>query len=384
MGFNVKQKNTFFCFILLIIWSIFFLNCAGMREGASPVDERYAKSGEVAYEEESLSIDETGKAEPDTETAALLSEETQEPKERLRIYTGFTELIVDKVDESKRSIMQIAQQSGGYVESVQENSIIIRVPAARFFDIFQQVLSLGQVHSKSIESIDVTEYYQDISTRLQVAEITRARLYKLLDKTTDTEERVKILQEIRRLTEEIEKLKLTQELLEQQIAFSRIIIQLIPRLAQQVFSRDEIPFYWIAILDPLYPRLDNYYKEIEFSLDDDFAVFSRENRLRTETADGIRVRISATANNPEGDSLFWQRALDFHLGKFYKSTEKYDFNQVKAVLFESKDAKPFYYLVGVYIDKDTIFVIEAFFPDSAARQAKFNSVKQAIENFKVK
>jgi len=361
-----------------------------MGEGgyASPSNDRLAESEDVykssEYQEEPQVDDVTGKAELDLETGFVPSEKPEQPVERMRIYTGFTELIVDKVDQTKRAIMKLAQQNGGYVESVYENNIIIRVPAEQFFEIFEQILKLGEVHNKSIESIDVTEYFQDISTRLKIAEKTRDRLYKLLEKTDDAEERLNILKEIRRLTEEIERLKLTLEILEQHIAFSRIVIDIIPRLAQQTFTKEEIPFEWIAILDPLYPMLGNLYKEIDFALDKDFAIFSEENIFRAETADGIRVRVTTTANRPEGESLFWQRALSFHLGKFYRSAEKYELKDVKAVLFKSKDLEPFYYLVGIYIDKDIIFVIEIFFPDETALQLKFNSLKQSIENFKVK
>lgn len=116
-------------------------------------------------------------------------------------------------------------------------------------------------------------------------------------------------------------------------------------------------------------------------MSDDFAVFTGERIFRAESPDGIRVRVSSTENQPEGDSRFWQNALSFHLGKFYRETDELEFEDVQAVLFLSKDRKPFYYLVGVAVEQETLFVIEVFFPDEAIFKENIAEIKEAFAGF---
>ena len=329
------------------------------------------------------SLDSSGAEMPDS-TPAEVSPGASPPEkaeERKRIYSGYSRLMVDDVEEQKENISRIAEESGGYVESVYESTIIIRIPAESFDIIFSAILKLGEIINKSIETYDVTEYFRDLAVRLEIAEKTRTRLYVLLEKTDDVKERLSILREIKRLTEEIERIKLTLELLERQIAFSRITIELVPRLPVEEQDRQSIPFYWIANLRPLYPSLGELKGKIDFELSDDFAVFTGERIFRAESPDGIRVRVSSTENQPEGDSLFWQNALSFHLGKFYRETEELEFEDVQAVLFLSKDRKPFYYLVGVAVEQETLFVIEVFFPDEAIFKENIDVIKEAFAGF---
>ncbi len=146
------------------------------------------------------------------------------------------------MENRKVEIFSLAEESGGYVESAFSGIIVIRVPVEKFDEMFERVLGLGEVVRKSVETYDVTEYFRDLSVRLEIAEKTRDRLYKLLEKTDDVDERLELLREIRRLTDEIERIKQNLELIKKQISFSRITIELIPRLTGQTEDKNSIPF----------------------------------------------------------------------------------------------------------------------------------------------
>jgi len=331
-------------------------------------------------------LDSSG-AEMQASTPVEVSSDASAPEkaeERKRIYSGYSRLMVNDVEEQKENISRIAEESGGYVESIYESTIIIRIPAENFDTIFSAILKLGEIINKSIETYDVTEYFRDLSVRLEIAEKTRTRLYVLLEKTDDVKERLRILREIKRLTEQIERIKLTLDLLERQIALSRITVELIPRLPVEEQDRRSIPFYWIANLKPLYPSLGELKGKIDFELSDDFAVFTDERIFRAESPDGIRVRVSSTENQPEGDSIFWQQALSYHLGKFYRETDELECEDVQAVLFFSKDRKPYYYLVGVVAEEKTLLVIEVFFPDEVIFRENIAVIKEALAGFQVR
>jgi hypothetical protein len=349
-----------------------------------------AAESEVAEKELSA---EGGAQEPGNEDVQLatVADEARKPEERKRVYSGYGSLLVDSVEEKKKEISTIAEESGGYVESVYEQTIIIRVPAADFDSLFQQILSLGEVLERSVETIDVTEFFQDLSSRLEIAQRTRERLYRLLERTRDVEERLKILREIKRLTEEIEKIGLTLTLLEQRIAFSRISIELVPRLEEEQTTRDRIPFPWIADLDPLYITLDPLKRGVELDPGEEFAVFKPQFSLikkaqyyRAESADGTRLRVSMTRNRPEGDSEFWQSALAHHLGVYYKEALPMELGGVRAVVLKSKDRTPFFYLVGIKQRRKYLYVIEVFYPNQAAYDNRRDGIESAIKEFRVK
>jgi len=332
------------------------------------------------------------------ELAAALSTEAQElepgephaePAARKRVYSGYCRLRVNEAEETKTRIADIAEESGGYVESVQTTSVVIRIPAQRFTEIFERILGLGDVDDKAIETYDVTEYFRDQETRLEIHRKTRERLYALLEKTEDVEERLAILREIKRLTEEIERIERTLELLERQISFSRITVSLIPRLPPGQGDRSSIPFGWIAGLDPLYPRLVASSREVSLELGEEFAVFEKAAAFRAESAEGTRVRLGATRNSPAGDTEFWRQALAYHLGPYFRKAEELELGLVGAVLFTSKDAKPYSYLVGVVAEEGDdilkeIVVVEVFFPDQNALGERLPALREAIGDMELR
>jgi hypothetical protein len=267
---------------------------------------------------------------------------------------------------------------------VYQNSVVVRVPAEHFNMIFEEILRLGEVLDRFIETFDVTEYFRDLETRLDISRKTRERLYVLLERTTDVEERLKILREIKRLTDEIERIEGNLRTLEEQVSFSRITVELVPRLDYRPEERDRIPFSWISALDPLYVSIRDLKGRVTVELEDDFALFQKEKAFRAESADGVRIRIGTTHNDPHGDGSFWQRAVVHHLGKYYGGYEEFELNNLKAVLFSSKDAEPFYYLVGVRDRGRRLYVVEVFFPDHGALEEKLAKVKTSLGGMKIR
>lgn len=402
----VRVRVLYFAFTALLF--VLFQGCSK----SEPYQGTHKR--ERAYEEKEYDADyaeaEYGLSESDVpEPASLMKEPSSEsgsagdsaaaqqpvefsdtpetPDQRKRIYSGYCSIRVDSVENRKVEIFSLAEETGGYVESAFSGIIVIRVPAEKFDEIFETVLGLGEVVHKSIETYDVTEYFRDLSVRLEIAEKTRDRLYKLLEKTDDVDERVELLREIRRLTDEIERIRQNLEMIKKQISFSRITIELIPRLTGQTEDKNSIPFGWIRELDPLYVSLPRLKGRISIELEDGFAVFVKEESFRAESPEGTRVRVGTTPNEPEGDMVFWQEAIAYHLNSFYKATEELDLGRVRAVLFTSKDTKPFYYLTGVASADSgasrnkTLYIIEIFFPDTAALELRLDGIIKSLEGF---
>jgi len=372
-----------------------------MTERRLKTETSYDKmsSGEIAYDkksynEEAYEKDLPARSAPAGPTAAAVSDQTsplQEPKppvvtgeERKRVYSGHCKLGVDSVEKRTEEVFEIAESFGGWIEQAAGNIVIVRIPAERFEEVFNRILDIGRLIEKSIETQDVTEQYVDLSARLELARETRERLYRLLERTDSVKERLRILREIRRLTDEIEEIQARFNLLKEQIAFSTITVELVPRLAYETPYREKIPFAWIRNLDPVYISIYELSKKVSFELPDDFAVFEKEDAVRAESADGTRVRIGTVPNLPDGDSLFWRKAVGYHLEQFYKKSEALSVGSAECVLFTSKDREPFYYLVGVVAEKRKLLVIEAFFPSEDSFGKRYGEIARSIEDLEVR
>jgi len=306
--------------------------------------------------------------------------------ERIRVYSGACSIIIDRVEQAKRQIADMAEEVEGYVEQSSDRGIVIRVPAADFRIVFDDILELGEVLHKAIETYDVTDKFTDPTGRLAVAIRARDRLYVLLNRVEDAKERLEILKKIREYTETIERLELSLKVLEQRIAMSRITVDLHPRLAETETIDRPIPFGWVARLHPLYESTGELGGKATVVLPEDVAVFQQKRVLRAEAADGTRIRIGTVKNDPRGDSLFWQQALIYHLKPRYQDAEAIALDSVSIALFTSKDRSPYYYLVGAMPlhAEPTLVVFEVYFPDKAALDRHLEDFLDAFRQVEIK
>lgn len=315
--------------------------------------------------------------------AVRLPTETQ--NERIRVYSGACNLRLDNVEQAKRDIALLADNAGGFVEHSSDQGIVIRLPAVSFRIVFDQILELGEILHKAIETYDVTDQYSDPEGRLIVAIKARDRLYTLLKRVEDVKERLEILKKIRTYSETIEKLELSFQVLEQRVAMSRITVDLTSRLEEKVTTVKSIPFQWIDRLRPHSVSTKSLGDNISVTLPDDIAVFQNVGVLRAEAANGTRIRIGSEKNNPRGDSLFWQQALLFHLKYRYKNAEEITKDSIKLVLFSSKDKNPFYYLVGaIPLEREpSLIVFEVYFPNQEALERHLSDLIESFQQVKI-
>ena len=299
--------------------------------------------------------------------------------DRKRIYNGSAGLIVDDTETVRQNIESLAVDSGGYVENSYRDYVVIRVPAERFEELFETVLEAGAVDFSRIESYDVTDEYSDLQGHIDTARETRERLYALLEQSTDPQEKARILREIGRLTEEITLLEQQMQLMADRIAFSRISVQLTPRNPGEL-SRSDIPFRWIANLDPLSAAGARLRARVELEPGSAWAVFSRDDIYLAENGNRDQIFISTVANNPRGDNDFWQKALIHYLSPLYRSAEpkslSFGDSDLQGVEFVSKDREAFRYFVGVVADGRHLHVVEFFTPD---QQQGFSELYEALE-----
>lgn len=147
------------------------------------------------------------------------------PDKRLLIYRATYNVLVANVDDSVQKLVTQAEAMGGYLQSRNDGTVTVRVPAARFFELTKTLGTFGTITNESLEALDVTKQYVDLALRLQTAERSRARLLELLKQATKMEDTLRIESELRRLTEEIETMKGELRLLQDQISFSTLTVR---------------------------------------------------------------------------------------------------------------------------------------------------------------
>lgn len=381
------KKSVIFCMLI----NLLFINGAvGCSKKAVKSD---AALSDTAYTPISASTGGTSmandrkNAEKGQNLKSLTSEASQSA--RLMIYTAEITVVVEKISESFRNIKALAENIGGYMQSMSANSIVVKVPAAKFQEVISEIEKFGQVSKKEIKGTDVTEEMYDSDIRLKNAEEMRKRLLKLLERADKVEDAVKIEQELGRITETIELLKGKIRYLENQIAYSTVTVNLNSPLPQVVI-KDEIPFEWVRNLanDLAKGNKISYHhvnkgSGVRFTLPKSFAKYYEDNYLTLATsAEGVFLRVQRHANSEGADPEFWTALIRRSLSgekaiyitdiRDIKTKDKTYAKYIEGT--KEVGGKKFGYLVAVALSKEYVFAYEAW-----GNLEQFSAEKKAVE-----
>ncbi|MBI4584796.1 MAG: DUF4349 domain-containing protein [Planctomycetes bacterium] len=244
---------------LLAAWSL-AAGCLAVPEPEGVDRFLFEQAGEGAVRGAEA---ETAEAAPGQQRGALLTSSGKEPAtaaesapqpagapdagKRLIVYTATFGLLVANLEDAVENFMKKAEALGGYLQSRDNASLTVRVPAAQFKKLLDDLKTLGIITEQSINALDVTRQFMDLSLRIETAEKARQRLLALLERADKVEDALKIEQEVRRLTEEIERMKGELKLLSEQIAFSTVTVRFLSSAPPPVpvRKRARSRFTWI-------------------------------------------------------------------------------------------------------------------------------------------
>ena len=306
------------------------------------------------------------------------------PEGPMIVYNGYLHLRVRRLMDALDEISTITREHGGYVDAMTQRSIVVRIPGNNFDALLEVFAKLGDVLSREISAVEVTEQYTDLTSRLAVAEEARTRLLALLAKVTQAHERLRILEEIKRLSEEIESIKSTLSTLENLLKYFTISIDLTPILQDDASIAHQSAFTWVRELSPHRTTLHGATDAIQMKLPADFVLFSKSADYRAQAADTTIVRGGIVDNNPKGDNTFWSDAIAYEMqGRSEVLEDKGTHGNVKWLLFKNDDLQPRWYLTGVHVQGDNVYVLEVFFPNKAAFDAHYDNLLKSLETFEV-
>jgi len=167
-----------------------------------------------------------------------------ESVDQMLVFNGALGLAVqpDTIPASIDSAVQLAVEAGGYVSQQTDISLTLRVPSKRFRKLMRGLEGLGQVRTRSVQTLDVSEEFHDLKVRLENLQSTRTRIQKLLGQATNLSEILVVEKELERVSAEIDAIEGRLRFLSSQAAFSTVTMafQELPREVTIVQS-DETP-----------------------------------------------------------------------------------------------------------------------------------------------
>ena len=143
-------------------------------------------------------------------------------------------------DQSLEKLYSLIEESNGYLSSsniyyssyynsqmFQRGDFAIRIPRDKVNQFKGLVPQIGNITSESTSKEDVTRYYTDTESRLNVLEIKEERLLSLLERAENIEDIIKLEDQLSEVIYEKENLKATLVNLDDRIDYSTFHISLI-------------------------------------------------------------------------------------------------------------------------------------------------------------
>lgn len=347
----------------------------GAPAAPAPRMEMAKMSADMAYPAEAPAMEQAGPSSG--------SEGGGEPPASPRMvhYNGYVQLKVTRPEDLVQQVVALAEAAGGYVERRSLGSVTVRVPVASFEQSFAACLALGEPLYRSITAEDVTEAFQDVALRLRTAQTTRARLQELLAKATEETEKLELLREIQRLTEEIDLMESRLRTLGALAAYSRITVEGTSRADTDGTGQlaEVQGFEFIEVLSPFHNDLVWLGRHRPLPVPEGMVALDLKRRFIAESADGAVLRAVRLPNDPEGDSAFWVAAVRERLEPEFAAVTEGTLGEYRTVRFEQAgEDDPYVYIVGVRADGRHLDVLELYYPSRAHEARNAPAVQAAL------
>lgn len=211
-------------------------------------------SGDVRARTESYYAKDIGRVRSGKQDGVPGQDPAPAASPRLLIQKGLIRVEVARAEDAGKAFLEKVEQWGGYLQRQSGTTWTVRVPAEHFDDAFAAARSAGRVLGESREANDVTEEFVDLGIRVDNARRSRDRLLEILAKAEKVEEILAVERELRRLTEEIERMEGRLKFLKDQVAMSTLsadfvaiaVVEPKPQPKRRQWSR----FDWINRVGP--------------------------------------------------------------------------------------------------------------------------------------
>jgi hypothetical protein len=268
----------------------------------------------------------------------------------------------------------VSHQRNGYVS--------FQIPVAEFKNFFNYILTLGNVTSKRISADDITDAYADNAERLRIAENTLARLQQLLAAAKTEQEKIALLKEIQRISEQIEQAKLAVEELLRKAAFSTINLN-VTNMPLPVPRNVEIEaFYWFSSCLGMHCSIG---KSLKLNVPQNFIeVEKSSSKWRAASALNTVLLGFEIKNEPQGSIDFWANAMLNSFKSEYKTELKTEdnFSLIRLEAFDAEIPAIYYMVILKTSDKKTLRIARARFSNLEAEKKDSEAVMESLRRVK--
>ena len=151
------------------------------------------------------------------------------PENRKLIRTGNIRFEVSSLAETKAAVEAWAKRFDGYVSDFSEDGrslgMTVHIPSSAFDDAMSSSGTIGKIVSKSADSVDVTDRFYDLDSRLATRRVLLERLQSYLREAKNMKDMLEIETKINDVTAEIEQMQGQFNRLSKQIDYSEIYIE---------------------------------------------------------------------------------------------------------------------------------------------------------------
>lgn|GEM_PF-4385070 len=291
---------------------------------------------------------------PDSPTSATVAPDSS--NRRMIHYNGYLLLQTSSPQSLLDSVQVLAKWDGGYIESRTEWGMIIRIPPDKFLGYFNLLSKLAPVLSQNLTANDITKQFEDVGFRLALSENLRKRYRQLLGEAIQEQQKIELLKEIARLTEEIERFNLRKNELLQQASFSTLTLSL-ESLSPNLGANEKKPpliFDWIRHLDPFNSKaLTKGWFKPKAVIPKGFVKLKKGGGALTHlvSGEGAEIRVRYLKPKALAQTSFWAAAVYNHFIPQYASVDSLEFANYFLVKIKSHGVNPYEYWVGIQKQK---------------------------------
>jgi hypothetical protein len=374
--------------VVAVLWAVFSLGCMAQKSPPSP----RAYRAQSVYAAESGYPDAVMEMSARPRSAGAVSSMSPPPSaaeaagappptavaERKIYYSGHARLRVQSIEETTDALTRTAKAVGGFVESVTGRVVTLRVPVDGFEASFDQMIALGDLLDRSISARDVTEAFTAVDLRLSTARKTRDRLVELLARAEAEQEKLALIKQIQRVSEEIDRLESQLRTLDSLASMSRITMELVPREAQawRDEANDTSEMAWIRALSPFRPDLVSDGRKLLLPVPEGMVQLTPTRRFIAEGPDGSRVWSGRLANEPSGDGEFWVEAIRSRIGSEFAAAELVELGGFTVLKLTDRGDDPYSWWIAIRPRGKWLDVVEVYFP-TPAELARFEAAVRA-------
>ncbi|ADU31551.1 DUF4349 domain-containing protein [Evansella cellulosilytica] len=236
----MKKYSFYMLALFSLLTSILFACSAGNNDISLEARDSMPEEAVYDYDDSDAGFSELeGRAFDEQSVETSIDVVDSVTTERMVIYTGDISVEVESYEAIQQKTQEFVQKVGGYiVESTLYHSereqafgtLTVRIPQNYFHPFMDELASEStKVLDRSISGNDVTEEYVDLESRLRSKRTVEERLLSFLEGAENTEDLLKISNDLAKVQEEIEQVTGRMNFLENHVDYSTVHIHISER-----------------------------------------------------------------------------------------------------------------------------------------------------------